>query len=397
MGVVAQLFGMLGTGISGSRATLTMNGRMRGIAQQLRLDLAGITAKTLPPLRPENGLGYFELIEGIRSEPTTGTSLTGDCDDILMFTTKSSGDPFVGRYNGGTSVSTIESPYAEVIYFCQPMVVQPPDLQSTGTTLHALYRRQLLVRPYVGLPPFQGNNNRVTGALPALYSDYDISLRTVGSGLFTPNTLGDLTKRENRFLHNPNPNAGGSVTGPAFPFDIGGALNNNGYLDAQFTGDRQGEDLILDNVLAFDIKVFDPSSGSAGGTYVDLGSSGTGNPSPLAGTGFPPTADVFRSRGVRASNASQNDVLTTSTYATYDTFSSHYEANGLDEDGDGNIDEGTNGRDDNTNGVIDEPQEAETSPPYPYPLRGIEIRIRCYEPSSRQVRQVTIHHTFVPL
>ena len=54
MGVVAQLFGMLGTGISGSRATLTMNGRMRGIAQQLRLDLAGITAKTLPPLRPEN-------------------------------------------------------------------------------------------------------------------------------------------------------------------------------------------------------------------------------------------------------------------------------------------------------------------------------------------------------
>ena len=143
--------------------------------------------------------------------------------------------------------------------------------------------------------------------------------------------------------------------------------------------------------------MFDPSSGSAGGTYVDLGSSGTGTPSPLAGTGFPPTADVFRSRGVRASNASQNDVLTTSTYATYDTFSSHYEANGLDEDGDGDIDEGTNGRDDNTNGVIDEPQEAETSPPYPYPLRGIEIRIRCYEPSSRQVRQVTIHHTFVRL
>lgn len=40
--------------------------------------------------------------------------------------------------------------------------------------------------------------------------------------------------------------------------------------------------------------------------------------------------------------------------------------------------------------------EAETSPPYPYPLRGIEVRIRCYEPSSRQVRQVTVRQTFVP-
>jgi hypothetical protein len=47
-------------------------------------------------------------------------------------------------------------------------------------------------------------------------------------------------------------------------------------------------------------------------------------------------------------------------------------------------------------GVFEDLGEAETLPPYPVPLRGVEIRIRCYEPSSRQVRQVTIRHTFVP-
>ena len=55
-----------------------------------------------------------------------------------------------------------------------------------------------------------------------------------------------------------------------------------------------------------------------------------------------------------------------------------------------------NGIDDNNNGFVDEVAEQETSPPYPFPLRGLEIRIRCYEPASRQVRQVTVRHTFVP-
>jgi len=112
------------------------------------------------------------------------------------------------------------------------------------------------------------------------------------------------------------------------------------------------------------------------------------------GATFPPTTGtVFGTSGVRVSNATNNRVL---SRRTYDTWSSHYEANGLDEDGDGAFDEGTNGLDDNGDGVIDDLAERETSPPYPVPLRGLEVRIRCYEPSSRQVRQVTIRHTFVP-
>jgi hypothetical protein len=37
---------------------------------------------------------------------------------------------------------------------------------------------------------------------------------------------------------------------------------------------------------------------------------------------------------------------------------------------------------------------AETSPPYPVALRGMEVRIRCYEPHSKQVRQITLRHSF---
>ena len=59
-------------------------------------------------------------------------------------------------------------------------------------------------------------------------------------------------------------------------------------------------------------------------------------------------------------------------------------------------DQGTNGIDDNSNGIVDESAEQETAPPYPVALRGVEIRIRVYEPASRQVRQVTVRHTFVP-
>jgi hypothetical protein len=48
----------------------------------------------------------------------------------------------------------------------------------------------------------------------------------------------------------------------------------------------------------------------------------------------------------------------------------------------------------NPTGINDQNAYA-TSPPYPVPLRGIEVRIRCYEPSSKQIRQITVRHTFV--
>lgn len=92
----------------------------------------------------------------------------------------------------------------------------------------------------------------------------------------------------------------------------------------------------------------------------------------------------------------------------YDTWSTHYEFDGMDNDGDKVIDELHNGADDNNNTLIDEPNaynkegepesgEQDAPPPYRSPLRGIKITIRVMEQESKQVREVTVVQEFVPL
>lgn len=405
MGIIAQLFGMLGKGISGSRASLTLSEQLRAVGNSLRADLAGLTVPTLPPATPDSDSGYLEIIEGpATDDPGAATrlvTLTGDFDDALLLTTRSLGNPFVGRFENGS----IESQYAEVAWFCRPAPVQP----LANTTLHTLFRRQLLVMGYVGAGQFAAGSNSIADTLPQAYLTYDLSLRSNSAGFLFPNSLGDLTKRENRFLHN----MGGVISNALYPYD---AFNTQLPTAGVLAGSRIGEDAILSNVLAFDVRVFDPeapvqNAGSvavgpgdpgystggitaARGAYVDLGLNG-GLPVAM-NTTFPPSGSTaLLSAGVRVTGTAgltKNKTLV----RTYDTGSLHYEFNGIDENGDGTTDEGTNGQDDNGDGVIDDSNERETSPPYPVPLRGLEVRIRCYEPQSRQVRQITIRHTFVP-
>ena len=198
--------------------------------------------------------------------------------------------------------------------------------------------------------------------------------------------------------------------------------------------------MILTNVLAFDVRVFDPSApvrvnaaddialvpGDPGfaavpnvvanGAYVDLGwarDRGATDP-PVANIAphAPRFADLGDSRsGLRPTNRNAGPCV-------YDTWSTHYESNGFNDDaetGDTVTDQGSDGLDNDSDGKVDEspfdadgdgtptnlgagddPGELETAPPYPAALRGIEVRLRCYEPSSLQVRQVTIRHSFVP-
>ena len=420
MGAIAQVFGMLGNGVTSSRSIIEVNDQLRMVSHRLRNDLQGLTASTIPPGRADGDTGYLEIIEGPASEansstlrsPVDTTALLADCDDLLMLTTRSLEDPFIGRF--GTVA--LEAPTAEVAWFCK---LAPTQL-ATGPTLYTLYRRQLLINPYVGAGAFQSGNNAVAFSdwgtnsnWTTFYADYDLSCRLEGSGsavTLLPNSLGDLTRRENRFMH---------MIGGVFPYNPtipNTAGSTNGEI---LTGTRLGEDVILTNVIAFDVRVFDPqavvraasgiavgpsdtgySSATATGAlgaYVDLGWAGNGSPIAIGAT-FPVSA-ALQSDGVNVCNAPRSLSLPTHVY---DTWSTSYESNGINEDGDtdgsGNslIDEGTNGIDDNGDGVVDDALEAESSPPYPVALRGIEIRIRVYEPSSRQVRQVTVRHTFVP-
>jgi len=409
MAAAATLFALFGRTASQSQATVELGDRMRSTAWRLRQDLAGATSDLRPWTEPEEDAGYFEIVEGPRTDADAAHDtdrLDADTDDILLFTTRTTGGPFVGRYGS----NTLESPVAEVAWFCRPSASQP----VAGTTLYDLHRRHLLVATYVGLAPFStGNNSIPFVSWPDFYGSYDLSCRRSGGRLY-PNSLGDLTKRENRFWHGLS----GTTSATAFPYPLETATLDG----ATFIGTaREAEDVVLTNLIAFDLRVFDPevpaktvagttvypgdpgypsataASPQSLGGYVDLGWAGG---TVTSGTGsFPPVGKTpLGSAGIKVvNNTTAAAELTTSgtAFRTYDTWSRHYEFNGINEDGDAKTDEGTDGLDDDTDNIADDNDESETSPPYPVPLRGLEVRIRCYEPSSRQVRQVTIRHTFL--
>ena len=94
---LAEVFAMLGDNISKGRSIIEMSGQLRSVAHRLQQDLDGATANTLPW---SNTSGYLEYIERVRTDKASHTGIWGDFDDVLMFTARSKGRPFVGRYNG---------------------------------------------------------------------------------------------------------------------------------------------------------------------------------------------------------------------------------------------------------------------------------------------------------
>lgn len=222
MAAVAQLFAFVTNSVADSQAFLETSERLRLVKQLLQTDLLGVTAPLTPPLDPAADQGYFEYIEGpigpiynigtLTSNNNDANDETiGDLDDVLMFTTRGVENQFVARYNNGIQTSSL----AEVSWFLR------------GTNL---YRRVLLVMP--GYEPGDYYNAR------QFYLYCDMSMRMVngqgapdmpmfvGPGLggqpaytlgansygsqnyqyrrmLIGNSLGDLTKRENRYAHQP--------------------------------------------------------------------------------------------------------------------------------------------------------------------------------------------------
>ena len=108
----------------------------------------------------------------------------------------------------------------------------------------------------------------------------------------------------------------------------------------------------------------------------------------------------------------------------YDTWSFHYENNGINEDGywydvlakkwnwydpvtatwqtkpspqpwRSIVDQAVDGLDTNGGLGIDDVGERETAPPYDKPLRGMQVLIRTYEHDSRAIRQVRVNQHFM--
>jgi hypothetical protein len=335
----------------------------------------------LPPRRPENDEGYFDYTEGPQSDlqpiapdtPPGGNpawfTLLGDSDDVLRMTIRSRGEPFVGR---DSTNNAITSQTAEVVWFTNETpdapVLDVSALHTSGALngqprrLKTLYRRVFLVAPTFN---------------PSAASSTDVSVSSASGG--SANTLGDLTKRENRFANTST-----------FPFPTNPAL----------LVPLTGNEIILTNVLAFDVKAFDPivqvqvTSSGVATLPSDVGYGASGG-SPGGTGGF---VDLNYNQYLSSAGSSQfsGPGNYPAMSPTYDTWSLHYEQNGIDENGDGVIDSATNGLDDNNNGIVDDPTELEAPPPYPVPLRGVQVKLRVYEPDSRQVREVTVVQDFLP-
>jgi prepilin-type N-terminal cleavage/methylation domain-containing protein len=271
MAAAASLFSVFSRGVSQSRTIVDVSARLRNAAWQLRQDLHGVTVPPTRWVRPEANAGYFEIIENGNA---ASASAAGDTDDVLMFTTMSLTEPFSGRL-GGTE--RFESSVAEVVWFCQPS-----GKTFKNGPLFNLHRRLLLVAATPGAGPFITGSDAQAVTAPIDRSLDDLSFR--GSG--TANSLANLSTVANRF------------------WNVAGVTKS-------LTGIREGEDIILADVQAFDVRCFDAGS---------------------------------------------------NTYANA-SYSTTFTSNG--------------------------------TPPAEPPLRGLQITIRCVEPTSGQMRQVTVVHTLV--
>lgn len=424
---VSQTFAVIGARVAEGRATIEMAGSLRAVANRLQTDLDGLTCPVRPWIDSASGLGYFEIIEGDKhdrsfvdlTQPLTNAnqnSILGDVDDLLMFTSRSPNAPFVGRYNGTSITSTV----AEIVWWTELQ-----DLNNNGIwdsdERFIIYRRVLLVRPDLN----DSTNGYLSLASAYSQNDNDLSVhwetRTVGGNnvqVVVANSLANLTIRANRFAHV-------SGTGPGgFPHPVNRStvstyntttvsafwLLNTGFVQS---GARQGEDVMLSEALAFDVKVFDPTAeihqdASAASTNEALvpGDPGFATGQTLIGRGAFVDLDYANHLSVAVTSTfsahpQAKSLLNQAAYgggwiATYDTWAWDYERDGIDQDSSGVVDQGTNGFDDDNANGVDDVGERETSPPYPVPLRGIQVKIRVYEPDTRQIRQATVVADFTP-
>lgn len=491
---IAEFYAYVGETVKDGRALIEMGGQMRAAVQRLKADLDLLTVPVTTWIDDGAGMGYFELAEGLGkdwdananglpdndvvNEKSMYGSLMGDSDDVLAFTVRAKSEPWVGQgvlfdpttgvlmpdANGDPGVVVGSSNVAEVVWW-----TSFADSAIVGTVgqwdldeLRFLHRRQLLVRPDL-------NVQRSDAPVPYYFrvpignqNDYyrlmqfcDVSIRFLdranGHDYYAANSLADLTRRQNRFMHVP-----GAVAGrfpnhlELLPHKAGNTSLNradpsNAYSQFRWVlGDvRKGEDVVLSNLLAFDVRVYDPTAplhadnsdivpddsdvtddatttiqpGDFGyntaarnrtlypivgyGAYVDLNYNRYFIPQPPppipSGAPTPRFADLADPKSQLIRNLAINPQ---NFFAYYDTWAASYERDGLNQDTntEGNnqlFDEGTDGLDNDNVFGVDDAGERETAPPYSYPLRGLKVTIRLYEPGTRQVKQATVGADFI--
>ena len=407
LGAMMSAFSYGSAEMQKGRAAIELNNRLITAEEQLRRDLDRITVE----LKPHHNLtwflpkGYVEIVDGVQTDFVPGNAtgfahggnelVYGDRDDFFACTIKSEGKAFRGRRTYGGNNDIVESHLAEVAWF------SVFDASTADPTDVIVVRRQLLILPSLG----------VVGTA-AGYNDFiqnnDISVRIDGPNLVA-NSLDDLAIRGNRFSHD-SPTALTPATSvlATLPLDL---RHNDNHI-------------MFSSVAAFDIKVFDPNAYVRVATDItssqinaiaepyDIG--GSEYQAPIAKVGVPVQLGGYVDLGkgvisgtdVGTFGAPVTPTFPPYTESVFDTGTSFYDwnapndpgSNGVDDDGDGLIDEPSN--DANQNGVIDpvalEVGETQATIPYDAPIRGLKFTMRVIEPVTKQVRQLSVTKSFVP-
>jgi type II secretory pathway pseudopilin PulG len=415
-------------------------------------------------------------------DPTrSGYSYLGDHDDIICATVRSPKRPFRGRYVApnavfaGTAINRldftlipspitpipIESPFAEVVWWTR-FIDNNGNLEVdyVDGEFVTLYRRLLLiVPPTTPLPSFgdpslseQANLNSAIEYLAVndISARIERSVDAVNFGTprvlysIVPNTAKDLAHRRTRWGHNPSVPAV-PIYNPAtnFPFPLfrNSLINQRSAVYDPNVADTDGDgmairydgnDIVLNEVAAFDVKLYSPNAGVIIGTnnvvvepgdvgfqqlvnnavapvptgaYVDLGHAGGGwfsgppNFKSRLRVGYP--AGITTTTGGQLGMVGLLDLV-------YDTWTPFYESDGIDQDGVAGADQGNNGVDDQAVAFAafginapfpagpDDQTELETMPPYPHPVRAVKVSIRMIERDTKQVRQASVIQSYVP-
>jgi len=306
--------------------------------------------------------------------------LEGNDPDRFFYGKVRTGSPLDGaglsagntRYDsGGNNMYTGQA--AELLYFMGGDGSQfTPGVTTPGGPVLTfnLYRQAWLLVPnrFSDGSAANGDAFYSTGTPAQYYLENDVSAANVG-GTFFFNSMADVQHRARRI------NAGG-VRSPRL-------LN-------LAPGDLDGSDIMLTNVISFDVKVFDPFAykiplglpgggiASGRGAYVDIGDviatpAGGANPYPTAAAAVGDALVPVFGNTVNTLPLVQALLPTAVDNTIFDTGTTRFEGAPT------------------AAGVPPTALSPLQSPPtHLFPFTSIQITIRVYEPKSKQTRQITI-------
>lgn len=366
------------------RAMIEMTNRLVSVESLLREDLSRLTVE-LKPYQQNSSLpkGYCEIVDGARRDYTLASDpfnlVFGDNDDFFAGTIRSRGKPFRGRMDN----QMVESQVAEVVWFTLP---SPND--AGGRTL---FRKVRVVNPLI----------TVAFANPADAADFyernrfSVFLndpRPTGT-VVTGGSLESLAVRANRLGH------------LEFPTPQAARLDYLRTGENSLPAAATDEDILISLVASFDIRVFDPDTiirvrrNAALLTepvrdMVEPGDMMAMNQS-VNGVNFPMGGQENWSPNSSTDPTSYVDgafvdlpVIAGYGEAVYDTGTSRYDRNTAN-------DRGSNGVDDDGDGAIDEEDEKTSVIPFDAAIRGVKVTVRVFEPITQQVRQLSVVKSFI--